>query len=147
MTRDWVTYGALGRIRGCGWRSTSCPGTSARRGEPWMAQRFVCKSGPSDGVTACNGRISGAYAASRTVVVHGAAKTASPVMRDPLAGNHPCHWLSWRALINSLLRRDLVRSRRRRRNTLGNAQAEGLCTLISSGERPNGPPKGNVITP
>ena len=47
-----------------------------------------------------------------------------------------------RALINSVLRRDLVESRRRRRNTPGNAQAEGLGTLISSGERPKGPTEG-----
>ena len=34
---------------------------------------------------------------------------------------------------------------RRRRNSPGNAQAEGLFTLISSGERSNcGPPKGYV---
>ena len=32
--------------------------------------------------------------------------------------------------------------RRRRRNTLGNAQAHGLQTLISSGERPEGPTEG-----
>jgi len=47
-----------------------------------------------------------------------------------------------RALINSVLRRDLISSRRRRRNTPGNAQAEGLSTLISSGERPRRPTEG-----
>ncbi len=47
-----------------------------------------------------------------------------------------------RALINSVPRRDLVGSRRRRRNTPGNAQAEGLSTLISSGERLTRPTEG-----
>jgi hypothetical protein len=52
------------------------------------------------------------------------------------------HLAMMRALINSVPRRDLVHSRRRRRNTPGNAQAEGLSTLISSGERPRRPTEG-----
>jgi len=58
------------------------------------------------------------------------------------AGNWHEHWLSWRALIYSVRRRDPVGSGRRRRNSLGNAQAEGLCALISSGERPWRPTEG-----
>ena len=47
-----------------------------------------------------------------------------------------------RPLIDSGRRRDPVGSGRRRRNSLGNAQAEGLRTLISSGERPEWPTEG-----
>jgi len=58
------------------------------------------------------------------------------------AGNLRVSWLLLPALINSVGRRDLFDKGRRRRNTLGNAQANGLQTLISSGERPKRPTEG-----
>src|SRR5210317_637106 len=67
---------------------------------------------------------------------------AGIVTARPAAGNRTDHWLLWRALIYSVCRRDLVKSGRRRRNSLGNAQAKGPLTLISSGERPEGPTEG-----